>query len=106
MRHLSIAIGSRIAEANNIIKDFKAPPNLGEDSLYVDWKNEIKIWEASTSVPEEKCAPAILVTLAETREAILNMVIEKLTEKTGANNLMVELDKMYLKDSYDAYENL
>ena len=104
MRHLSIAIGSRIAEANNIIKDFKAPPNLRKDSLYVDWKNEIKIWEASTS--EEKCAPAILMTLAEAREAILTMVIEKLTEKTGANNLMVELDKMYLKDSYDAYENL
>ena len=44
----------------------------------------------------------------EAREAILNMDIEKLTEKSGVNNLMVDLDKMYLKDessqSYEAYE--
>ena len=98
-----------MAEANNIIKDFKAPPTLGKDSLYVNWKKEIKIWEAFTSVPEEKRAPAIFMTLTgEAREAILNMDIEKLTEKAGVNNLMVELDKMYLKDlssqAYEAYE--
>ena len=84
-----------MAEANNIIKDFKAPPILGKDSLYVKWKKEIKIWEASMSVPEEKRAPAIFMTLTgEAREAILNMDIEKLTEKAGVNNLMAELDKI------------
>ena len=31
-------------------------------------------------------------------EAILNMDIEKLTKKTGVNNLIVELDKICLKD--------
>ena len=44
----------------------------------------------------------------EAREAISNMDIEKLTEKTDANNLMAELDKMYLKDesslAYEAHE--
>ena len=37
------------------------------------------------------------------------MDIEKLTEKTGVNNLIAELDKMYLKDessqAYEAYES-
>ena len=61
------------------------------------------------SVPEEKHAPAIFMTLTgEGREAILNMDIEKLTEKTGVNNLMAELDKMYLNDessqAHEAYE--
>ena len=61
------------------------------------------------SVPEEKRAPVIFITLTgEARQAILNMDIEKLTEKTGVNNLMGELDKMYLKDessqAYEAYE--
>ena len=97
-----------MVEANNIIKDFKAPPTLGKDSLYVNWKKEIKIWEAFMSVPEEKRAPAIFMTLTgEAREAILNMDIEKLTEKTGVNNLMAVLNKMYLKDeisqAYEAY---
>ena len=33
--------------------------------------------------PEEKCVPAIFMTLTqEAREGILNMGIEKLTEKT------------------------
>ena len=95
-----------MVEANNIITDFKASSTPGKDSLYVNWKKEIKIWEAFTSVPEEKHAPAIFMTLTgETREVILNMDIEKLTEKTGVNNLMVELDKIYLKDeSSQAYE--
>ena len=48
------------------------------------------------------------MTLKEAREAKLNMDIEKLTEKTGVNNLMVELDKMYFKNgssqAYEAYE--
>ena len=46
----------------------------------------------------------------EAREVILNMDIEKLTEKTGVNKLMTELDKMYLKDgssqAYEAYETI
>ena len=42
-----------MAEANNGIKDFKAPPNLGKDSLYVNWKKEVKIWEAFTSVSKK-----------------------------------------------------
>ena len=41
----------------------------------------------------------------DAREAILDMDIEKLTEKTGVNNLMTELDKMYFKnESYRACE--
>ena len=63
-----------MVEANNIIKNFKAPPTLGKDSLYVNWEKEIKIWEAFTSIPEEKCAPAIFMTLTgEAREAILTL---------------------------------
>ena len=44
----------------------------------------------------------------EAREAILNMDIEKLTEKRGVNNLMAWLDKMYFKDgssqTYETYK--
>ena len=40
-----------MAEANNVTKDFKAPPSLGKDSLYVNWKKEIKIWDQKKNVP-------------------------------------------------------
>ena len=94
-----------MAEAKIIIKD---PPILRKDSLYVNWKEKFK-FGGHLSVPEEKHAPAIFMTLTgEAREVILNMDIEKLTEKTGLNNLMVELDKLYLKDesllAYETYE--
>ena len=70
--HLLITIGSRMAEANNVIKDLKAPPTLGKDSLYANWKKEIKIWQAFTSAPEEKRTPTVFMTLTgEAKEAIL-----------------------------------
>ena len=98
-----------MAEANNYSKDFKAPPTLGKDTLYNNWKKEVKIWEAFTSIPEEKRAPAIFMTLSgEAKEAVLNMDLEKLTAKDGVVNLIDVLDRMYLKDessqAYEAYE--
>ena len=78
-----------MTEANNITKDFKAPQILGKDFLRVNWKKEIRIWEPFKAVPEEKRAPAIFMTLV----------------KLTVNNLMSELDKMYLNDeSSEAYE--
>ena len=54
-----------MAEANNIVKDFKTPPILGKDFLHVIWKIGIRIWEPFTAVPEEKRAPAIFMTLTK-----------------------------------------
>ena len=42
-----------MTEANNIIKDFKAPPTLGKDSFYVNWKKEITIWQVFTSAQKK-----------------------------------------------------
>ena len=81
-----------------ILNSVKTSPILGKDSLHVNWKKEIKIWEAFISASEEKRAPSIIMTLTgEAREAMLNVGIEKFTEKTGVNNSMAEIDKMYLK---------
>ena len=60
-----------MAESNNVIKDFKAPTTLGTDSLYINWKKEIKMLEAFTSVQEEKRTPAIFIKLTgEARKAV------------------------------------
>ena len=79
-----------MAEANNIIKDFRAPPTLGKDYLYVNQKKE-NLGDIYVC-PRRKTCPAIFMTLTEeAREAILNMDIERLLEKIGVNNLMAEL---------------
>ena len=97
-----------MAEAD--IKSYKAPSPLGKDKLYVNRKKEIRIWEAFTSLPDEKKAPAIFMTLTgEAREVVLNMDLEKLTDKSGVKNLIEILDNIYLKDessqAYEAYES-
>ena len=98
MWHLLITIGSRMAEANNITKDFKAQQTLRKNLLYANWKTEINMWDAFTFFWEGKRAHAIFMALkGEVRKAILNMVTGKLTEKIGVNNLIAELDKMYDK---------
>ena len=43
-----------MAETNTIAKDCKAPPILGKDNLYNNWKGEVKIWKALVSLTEEK----------------------------------------------------
>ena len=53
-----------MVESNNIIRDHKDLPTLEKDSLYVNRKKEIKIWEALTSILNEKHGLAIFVTLA------------------------------------------
>ena len=93
-------------ESNNIKRDYKAPPTVGKDSLYVNWQEEVKIWEGFTSIPEQKRSPTIFTTLTgEARETILNWQIEKLAARNGMQILIKELDKIYLKnESAQAYQ--
>ena len=98
-----------MAEANNGIKDFKAPPTLGKDSLYVNWKKKLKFGRHLHLSPKKtRLCYFHDIDMGKAREEILKMDIKKLTEKTSVNNLMVELDKMYLEDessqAYEAYE--
>lgn len=90
-------------------KDYKSPPILSKDCNYNTWKKELKIWEAFTSLPEGKRAPAVFMTLTgEAKEAVLNLEISSLTGDDGMENLIKELDNLYLKDesslAYEAYE--
>ena len=83
-----------------------APPTIGKDTLYNNWKKELNIWEDFIGFPEEKRAPAIFMNLTrEAKEAVSNMQINELTDKNGVENLIAVLDQMYLKDkSAQAYE--
>ena len=79
-------------------KDFKVPQTLGKDFLYSEWTKEIRMMETFTSLPNEKMTPGIFMALSgETREAVLNMDNDALTARTGVKNVLIELDKMYLK---------
>lgn len=90
--------------------NYKAPPRMDEECTYERWKKEIALWEVFTELKEEKRAPAICLSLTgKAREAALELPVEKLTEKTGVQELILKLDSLFLKDSeqrmYAAYDN-
>ena len=39
--------------------DYKAPPTLSKDITYSNWKRELSIWQAFTSLEKKKQPPAI-----------------------------------------------
>ena len=57
--------------------NYKAPPTLGDSTVYENWKKEIKIWQVFTDLPKKKQCPAIYLTLSgKAREAALKLDIE------------------------------
>ena len=89
--------------------DYKAPPALTKDINYATWKKEISIWQLFTSFEKKKQAPAIFLLFSgQTREAVLQLELDKLNDDNGVKNLLEKLDKLYLKDdthsAYEAYE--
>ena len=67
---------------------------------------KIETWRLFTSIDKKKQAPAIFLSLiGQAREAIVSLDINRLSCDQGVQNLIGELDKLYLKDSQDsAYE--
>ena len=86
--------------------NYKAPLILTTDIDYEVWKKEIEMWRLFTSIDKKKQAPAIFLSLTgQAKEAIVGLDINKLSCDQRIENLIEELDKLYLKDSqYSAYK--
>ena len=89
--------------------DYKASPTLSKDITYSNWKRELSIWQAFTSLEKKKQAPAIFLKLSgQARETVLNLDISKIAHDDGVKNLLDCLDELFLKDetcsSYEAVE--
>ena len=77
--------------------NYKAPPTLGDNTVYENWKKEIKIWQVFTDLPKKKRGPAIYVTLSgKAREAVLEFDIKELNNDSGADSVLKRLDKLFL----------
>ena len=91
--------------------NYKAPPELKDKSKYETWKKELSLWQIFTDLSKSKQAPAICLSLSgRAREAALEINIDKLHSDNGVQELITELDSLFLKDSeqriYAAYDNL
>ena len=60
------------------------------------WKKEIAIWQLATTLPEEKQAAVIFLTLTgRAREAALEMSTDDIGSKEGVKRLLAKLDELY-----------
>ena len=75
-------------------------PQLSDNSIYSEWKNEVALWEAATSLAVEKQAPNVILAMkGKPRKAALQIPIATLKAADGMKKLLDELDKLYLKDN-------
>ena len=75
-------------------------PILGDDTIYSEWKNEINLWQAATSLAEEKQAPNIVLNMrGNVRKVATKIKLDDLKAKDGVTKLLEALDKIYLKDN-------
>ena len=81
--------------------NFKSSPALNENSVYEQWEKEIAIWQAFTDLSSEKQGPTIFLTLSgKAREAVLELGVSKLTDKSGVKNVISKLDTLYLEGQH------
>lgn len=77
---------------------YAAPPVFDENISWIDYKKEIKIWQALTDLPAKKQGPSLYLSLkGKAREAALEIDIDELKKDTGVQTTLDRLDKLYLQ---------
>ena len=83
------------------MSSMKNPPvfNPEVDDDYSSWKRDIGIWKLFTDSKPEKIGPAVYLSLqGKAREAVRALQADKIGAANGYENVMAELDKVFLKD--------
>ena len=89
------------------------PPVFSEDISWLDYKKELKIWQALTDLPAKKQGPSLYLSLTgKAREAALELDIAVISKDDGLEKILERLDKLYLQDTnqsaylaYQEFEN-
>ena len=75
-------------------------PELGDHTVYSDWKRRVKIWTISTKTDKKKMAAVLICHMrGKPESAAIQLDIDKLTEDDGVDKLLKEMDKLYEPDS-------
>ena len=89
--------------------NLKAPPTFEKGDDYQKWVKKLKIWTKLTTLETAKQGPAVLFALSdEAQDTVLELEEDKIAHANGVNNIILCLDKLYLKDktqtAFDALE--
>ena len=87
------------------------PPRLTSDTIYSQWKREVRIWQLGTTVNKSKQAAHVFSMLTgKVREHVSRLSLEVFGSETGLDRMLADLDVYYKKDEaqtlFMAVENL
>ena len=83
--------------------NFKNPPKLDQHDNYENWEKALKLWRLATDVPKAKQGTAVVLALTgKARDKVLELEIEQINSEAGIDLILLELAKIYKKDTIDA----
>ena len=83
-----------------MITSNKAPPAFNEGSDYGNWKLDIQLWDAFTTVEAKKKGTALFLELREgkVKNTVRSLGKEVITSETGLTQIIAKLDSIYQED--------
>ena len=77
-----------------------SPPEFMESMRWTDYKKEIKIWQALTTLNPEQQGPCLYLSLkGKAREAALEVDLEAIERKDGIQLILERLDALFLENT-------
>ena len=81
----------------------KAPPAFSKEKKYDQWKKKLEMWQLVTTIEKAKQGAALYLSLDDdTQELLAELDKSKIHCDDGVKNIVVLLDKLYLKDKAQA----
>ena len=75
-------------------------PELGDGTVYADWKKRVAIWQLSTSIEAKKQAATLITYMTgKPEQAAIQLNVDELKKDTGVEALMKEMDKLFEPDT-------
>ena len=88
-----------IPQASNSVQALKTPPILVDEAGYMEWKDDLKIWELYTDLDKKKRSPAVYLPLSgHARNCVRDLTPGQIGTDTGLKAIVDKLDKTFLKD--------
>ena len=81
------------------VQALKTPPILVDEASYVEWREDLKIWELYTDLEKKKRGPAVYLTLTgHFRDCVRDLTAEHIGADGGLKVITDKLDKVFLKE--------
>ena len=82
--------------ANN---NLKSPPVLKDEEDYLNWKQDLEIWQLYTDLDKKKQGPAVYLVLSgKSKECARSLTKEELGANDGVAKIVAKLDTLFEKD--------